>query len=260
MKIISLNCNGLRSATEKGLLEFIEKISPEIVSLQEIKASESQLDLNLWEKNGYMPYIYSAEKKGYSGTAIFTKHKPVIMSYGLTHPLYDSEARSILVSYNEFTLINTYFPSGTSGEERQKIKMEFLDFYYQKVLDWKKKYQKLILCGDFNIAHTKIDIHDPIRNAKNSGFLPEERTWLDKLFESGFVDTYRCANPNKTDEYSWWTYRSGARKNNKGWRIDYFVVTENIKSWVITSKIFTDIVLSDHAPLLLELEIPLSAR
>lgn len=255
MKFISLNCNGIRSASQKGFYDLIRDVSPDIVSLQEIKATSTQIDLEFWEKNGYSHYIFSAEKKGYSGTAVFSKIKPDKVSYGLNEKSFDIEGRNILLCFDKFTLVNTYFPSGTSGEERQKLKMKFLDFYYKKLIEWMQEYKKLIICGDFNIAHKEIDIHDPKRNAKNSGFLPEEREWLDLVFQSGLLDTFRYQNPDAKDMYSWWTYRSNARENNKGWRIDYFIVTENLKKFIVSSKIMKNFILSDHAPLLLELNV-----
>ncbi|NUM41210.1 MAG: endonuclease/exonuclease/phosphatase family protein, partial [Leptospiraceae bacterium] len=174
MKYICFNCNGIRSATSKGLMEFIQKENADIVALQEIKATEKDIGLEFWERLGYFPFIFSAEKKGYSGTAVFSKLKPKSFSYGLGHDFFDKEGRVILLEFKDFAFVNTYFPSGTSGEDRQKLKMEFLDYYNKKFIQWKKKYKKIILCGDVNIAHKEIDIHNPKGNEKNSGFLPEE--------------------------------------------------------------------------------------
>jgi exodeoxyribonuclease III len=254
MKLVSLNCNGIRSATSKGLLSFIQKEDADIVSFQEVKAETNQIDLVPWEQLGYTPFIYSATKKGYSGVAVFTKEKPKEAIFGLSNELYDSEGRSILLKFPNFTLVNTYFPSGTSGEERQSVKMQFLEHYLIKLAEWKQKYKKLVICGDVNIAHTEIDIHDPKGNKKNSGFLPEEREWLTKFLEAGMVDTFRFLNPDAAQAYSWWTYRFKARERNKGWRIDYFFTTENLKKKLIRSEIRTSPVLSDHAPIVLELE------
>ena len=230
MKLITLNCNGIRSAKNKGLFEYLKKENADILAFQEIKA-------------------------GYSGTAVFTKQKPKSQVIGLGHKLYDAEGRSILVEFKNFAFINTYFPSGTSGEERQNIKMEFLDYYLKKKVEWEKKYKKLIICGDVNIAHTPIDIHNPKGNEKNSGYLPEERQWVTDFLKSGMVDTFRVANPDKLHEYSWWTFRFNARKNNKGWRIDYFFITKNLTKNIISCKIDQSLVVSDHAPVVLEIDI-----
>ncbi len=255
MKLITLNCNGIRSAKSKGLFEFIKKQKADILAFQEIKAEHSQMNPEFFEELGYIPFVFSAQKKGYSGTAIFTKQKPKSHEIGLGHKLFDSEGRSILVEFKNFAFINTYFPSGTSGEERQAIKMEFLDFYSKKKAEWEKKYKKLIICGDVNIAHTPIDIHNPKGNEKNSGYLPEDRQWVSDFLDSGMVDALRVANPDKLHEYSWWTYRFNARANNKGWRIDYFFTTKNLTKSIRSCKIDQSLVVSDHAPVILELEI-----
>ena len=255
MKIISLNCNGIRSAFSKGFESFLKKEKPEVICFQEIKAEKDQIDLGSLEKMGYSLHFFSAKKKGYSGTSVFSKIKPVRVVIGMDHTLYDDEGRNIIAEFKNFAIINTYFPSGTSGEERQAIKMKFLDYFLKKEKEWEKKYSKLILCGDYNIAHTEIDIHDPKGNARNSGFLPEERKWVTKYIDSGLVDTFRHLQPDKKNEYSWWTYRFGARSRNKGWRIDYFFVTENLKKNLISSKIDQSVVVSDHAPLILEIDL-----
>ncbi len=254
MKFICLNCNGIRAATSKGLLDFIKKENPDIVAFQEIKAGEKDFDLESWKSLGYNPFIFSAEKKGYSGTAVFSKQNPKKFTFGIGDTLFDGEGRNILLEFKEFAFINTYFPSGTSGEERQKIKMEFLQSYEKKKTEWEKKYKKLIICGDVNIAHEEIDIHDPKGNAKNSGFLPEERKWVTRFLRDGIVDTFRHLHPNTKDEYSWWTYRFNARSRNKGWRIDYFLITKNLLKNLKSSRIDQSLVVSDHAPLILDME------
>lgn len=255
MKLITLNCNGIRSAKSKGLFEYIAKQKADILAFQEIKADESQLSLEFFIELGYKPFVFSAQKKGYSGTAIFTKQKPKASVIGLGHKLYDAEGRSILLEFKNFAFINTYFPSGTSGDERQAIKMEFLDYYLKKKNEWEKKYKKLIICGDINIAHTPIDIHNPKGNEKNSGYLPEERKWLTDFLASGMLDAFRVTNFDKLHEYSWWTYRFGARANNKGWRIDYFFTTKNLQKSIRSCAIDQSLVVSDHAPVILEIEI-----
>lgn len=255
MKLITLNCNGIRSAKSKGLFDYIKKEKADMLAFQEIKAEESQTNPEFFEELGYHPFVFSAEKKGYSGTAIFTKQKPKSHTIGIGHKLFDREGRSILLEFKNFAFINTYFPSGTSGNERQAIKMEFLDYYINKKSEWEKKYKKLIICGDVNIAHTEIDIHNPKGNEKNSGFLPEERQWVTEFLASGMVDVFRVANPDKLHEYSWWTYRFNARKNNKGWRIDYFFTTKNLTKNIRSCKIDQSLIVSDHAPVVLEIDI-----
>lgn len=255
MKLISLNCNGIRAAFQKGLKEFIEKENPDMIAFQEVKAEKDQIDLEFFQKNGYLEYLFPAQKKGYSGTAVFTKKKPNSVEIGLGHKLYDFEGRSILLDFKKFAFINTYFPSGTSGEERQAIKMQFLDYYLKKKSEWEKKYKKLIICGDVNIAHEEIDIHDPKGNKKNSGFLPEEREWVSKFLSTGMVDAFRFKNKEAKSEYSWWTYRFNARSRNKGWRIDYFFTTDNLKKAINSCRIDQSLVVSDHAPVILEIEI-----
>ncbi len=256
MKFICLNCNGIRAASSKGLKAFIEKENADIVAFQEIKATEKEIEMDFWKGLGYFPFVFSAEKKGYSGTAVFSKLQPKNTTFGLGHKLFDSEGRNIILEFGDFTFINTYFPSGTSGEDRQKIKMEFLGYYEKKFIEWKKKFGKLIICGDVNIAHEEIDIHNPKGNSKNSGFLPEEREWLTAFLSNGLLDTFRHLHPGAKDEYSWWTYRFQARANNKGWRIDYFFITKNLEKNLKSSRIDQSLVISDHAPLILEIDLP----
>ncbi len=253
LKILSLNCNGIRSATEKGLHSFITENTFDLIGYQEIKALEKDIDIPFYKNLGYESYIFPAEKKGYSGTAIFSKIPKDKIKFGIDDSLFDTEGRVITLQTKYITFINAYFPSGTSGEERQGLKMIFLDkiFTYINKL---KKNKKVILMGDINIAHTEIDIHDPKGNKKNSGFLPEEREWIDKLLQNNWVDGFRIVSPNVIDKYSWWTYRSGARKKNKGWRIDSFFLTDNLKHQIKDCGIYTDLVFSDHAPIYLEVE------
>lgn len=255
MKLITFNCNGYRAAYKKGLIDYLEKQDADIVCFQEIKAESKQMDISFFESKGYIPFIHSAQKKGYSGVAIFTKMKPVNSMIGIGNELYDSEGRTILLEFKNFALINTYFPSGTSGEERQAFKMKFLDHYNTKLEEWKLEYGKVIVCGDVNIAHKEIDIHDPKSNEKNSGFLPVEREWLTQFLDRGLVDVFRYMHPDKKDEYSWWTYRFGARSRNKGWRIDYFFVTENWKKKIQSASIHQDFHASDHAPVVVEFNL-----
>jgi exodeoxyribonuclease-3 len=253
LKILSLNCNGIRSATEKGLNSFISKNSFDLIAYQEIKALEKDIDISFYKNLGYESYIFPAEKKGYSGTAIFSKIPKDNIKLGIDDSLFDKEGRVITLDTKNITFINAYFPSGTSGEERQSIKMIFLDKIFTYINQLKKN-KKVILMGDINIAHTEIDIHDPKGNKKSSGFLPEEREWIDKLLQNNWVDGFRVVSPNLKDIYSWWTYRTNARAKNKGWRIDSFFLTENLKNQIKDCGIYMDLVFSDHAPIYLELE------
>ncbi|XDD52002.1 exodeoxyribonuclease III [Leptospira sp. WS92.C1] len=254
MKLISLNCNGIRSSLEKGLADYLKEAKPDFVCFQETKAMQDQVPASLWEEGKYTPIFNSAEKKGYSGVAILCKKPPLKTTLGLGDPFFDQEGRSIFLEYPDFALWNLYFPSGTTGEVRQTAKMKFLDLFQKEAEKRKKKHPNLILCGDVNIAHTPQDIHDPKGNAKSSGFLPEEREWLTGFLNKGWVDTFRYLYPDK-QEYSWWTFRAGARAKNKGWRIDYFFVTEELKKNVKSQTIYRDKPFSDHAPLVLEIKL-----
>lgn len=254
MKFLSFNCNGIRSAFAKGFGDWFFQQNYDILALQEIKATQKDIDLNLFDQAGYIPFIFSAQKKGYSGTAIFTKIKPKKSLFGIGHEFFDLEGRCIQLEFEKFTFLNCYFPSGTSGEERQALKMKFLEFIYDYLNKLKRSKKYIVVCGDVNIAHTEIDIHDPKGNAKNSGFLPEEREWVTKFLNSGWYDTFRICHPTSKDIYSWWTYRFNARNKNKGWRIDYFFVSKDLKDKVKDAGILTKLVFSDHAPIFLELE------
>lgn len=254
LSFISYNVNGIRAALRKGFAEWVAANDFDIIGLQETKAHKEQVGMQDLEALGYKHYWQSAEKKGYSGVAILSRQEPdlVIEQSGLDP--YDKEGRIIRADFGDWTLLNCYFPSGTSGDVRQGFKMEFLDDFLKWVQELRKERPKLLICGDYNIAHTPIDIHDPVRNKKNSGFLPEERAWLDKWFAAGFTDAYRHLNPELV-EYSWWTYRANARANNKGWRIDYMSVTDNLKDQLIESKHLSDAVHSDHCPVYVKMDI-----
>lgn len=255
LKILTYNVNGIRAALTKNLLGFLEKNKPDIVCIQEIKALPEQIDDTVFEHLGYKCYWYSAQKKGYSGTGILTKIKPQNVVFGSNHPLYDSEGRILRTDFYDFSVISAYFPSGSSGDERQKIKMEFLDFFYHYILELKKVRKNLIICGDYNICHQAIDIHDPIGNKDSSGFLPEEREWMSAFFKSGFTDTFRYIYPDLNNQYTWWSYRANARNNNKGWRIDYISVSEELKHFIRNAQILPYEMHSDHCPYFIEIEV-----
>lgn len=250
MQIISFNCNGIRSSLRKGFFEWLKKVNPDILCLQETKAYPHQMQLDDWKNLGYHDFHHTAKKPGYSSVSIFTKILPKKVITGINHPFFDEEGRSIALEFSNFLIWNVYFPSGTSGEERQSLKMEFLNYFLPYSKKIKKKYPNTILCGDVNIAHTELDIHNPKGNEKNSGFLPEEREWLTQFINSGWIDCYRFFHP-KSQEYTWWSYRFHSRKQNKGWRIDYFFTTSCLLSKIINCGIYHEFNGSDHAPIYL---------
>ncbi len=251
-RIISYNINGIRAGIKKGLLEWMKEEDFDIVCFQETKAQPEQIDTGAFETMGYHHYWHSAEKKGYSGVGTLSKREPDDVILGCGIEKYDREGRIIRTDFDDVTLLNCYFPSGTSGDERQGFKMEFLADFFRWIKELKAERPKLIIVGDYNIAHTEIDIHNPKGNKNNSGFLPEEREWMTKWFSSGFTDAYRHLNPEKV-EYSWWSYRAGARKNNKGWRIDYQSVSNPLKDKLQKAGQLNEAVHSDHCPVFVEI-------
>jgi exodeoxyribonuclease-3 len=252
MKIYTYNVNGIRSAINKGLLDWIHRNSPDILCLQELKSNADQVDLSSLENDGYRSFWYSAEKKGYSGVAILSKLKPLHVEYGCGNSIYDREGRILRLDFKEFSLMNVYIPSGSSGDERQAFKMKFLHFFIGYVAEIKKAHKKLIISGDFNICHQPIDIHNPVSNKNSSGFLPEERKWLSEFLETGFIDTFRFFN-KEPHQYSWWSFRFNARAKNLGWRIDYHVATSEMKKYLQSSAILPEVKHSDHCPVMLEI-------
>lgn len=253
MKIISYNLNGIRAAAGKGLFDWLEKENPDIFCVQETKAQPEQIDLLTFRSLGYeYNYLHSAQKKGYSGVGIFSKKEPDYYSVGMNHSLFDAEGRVIRADFGDLTVVCVYIPSGTTGDVRQAVKMEFLDFFTNYLLELRKERPNLIICGDYNICHKPIDINHPERHQKTSGFLPEERQWFDQLIELGFVDSFREFN-QEPEQYSWWSYRSNARAKNLGWRIDYHIVTESIRSRLKHAEIHPYVVFSDHSPVVLEI-------
>lgn len=254
LNIISYNVNGIRSAISKGFWEWIAEEQPDIVCLQETKALPTDVPVLELEAMGYRHCWYSAEKKGYSGVATFSKVAPDAVITGCGIAAYDREGRILRTDFGDWTLLNCYFPSGTTGEERQGFKMKFLDDFLAYVEDLKKERPKLIIVGDYNIAHREIDIHDPKGNKNSSGFLPEERAWLTRWFESGFKDAFRLTHPDKV-EYSWWSFRAGARGNNKGWRIDYQSVSDNLADKIISAGQLNDVKHSDHCPVKMVIDL-----
>ena len=256
MRIISYNTNGIRAAIKKGFLEWLATNPADVICVQETKALQSDVDVSEFEKLGYTSHWFSAQKKGYSGVAIFTKRKPDAVIEGNGFVQSDFEGRVIRADFGELTILNCYFPSGTSGDERQTYKYQWLKEMQQFVDELKKTRKQIILCGDYNIAHQPIDIHDPKGNKNTSGFLPEERNWLTEFFETGFIDTYRFKNPETVGGYSWWSQRfPSVRLQNKGWRIDYICVTTSLEESIKSATILPDIKHSDHCPIYVELDL-----
>lgn len=253
MKIISYNVNGIRAALNKGFADWLLEENPDIIGLQEVKALESQVDMSIFTDLGYCIYWYPAEKKGYSGVAILSKIAPNSIKYGMDNAQFDEEGRVIQANFDDFSFISAYFPSGTTGDIRQDFKYEFLDEMYTYSQGIIKDYPNLIISGDYNICHKAIDIHNPVSNKKSSGFLPEERAWMDKFTENGFSDSFRQFNEDP-DHYTWWSYRAGARSKNLGWRIDYHMITDQMKDKVKSSVILPEVVHSDHCPIAIELK------
>lgn len=254
MKIISYNVNGIRAAQRKGLLEWLAEASPDLLCLQETKAQPDQLDEALLKPEGYHTYWFSAEKKGYSGVAIYTKKEPKHVAYGIGMEAYDKEGRALRVDFEELSVLCLYLPSGSSGDHRQEAKDHFLEDFLPYVDKLKTEIPRLVICGDFNICHTVIDIHDPVRNKDSSGFLPHERAWLTDFLDLGFVDSFRMLHPDEPDHYSWWSYRANARARNKGWRIDYHMVTDSLQDRVKAAGMLTEVKHSDHCPIFLTLD------
>jgi exodeoxyribonuclease III len=252
MKIVTYNVNGIRSAMSKGLLPWLAGVDADVVCLQEIKAGPEQVAVGEIEALGYNHYWHPAQKKGYSGVAIFSRVKPTSVEYGCGIRTYDDEGRVLRADFGDISVMSVYHPSGSSGDERQAFKMKWLGDFHSYAAELKKSRPGLVLSGDFNICHRPIDIHNPVSNARSSGFLPEEREWMEQFINSGFIDTFRHFNPDP-HHYTWWSYRSGARKKNLGWRIDYHLASRELALRLKHAGILPDAVHSDHCPVVLEL-------
>ncbi|MCQ0111673.1 exodeoxyribonuclease III [Zhouia amylolytica] len=254
MKIISYNVNGVRAALRKGLIDWLKSADPDVLCLQEIKAMKEQVDLDLFEEIGYKyHYWFSAEKKGYSGVAILSKKEPDHIEFGTGIDYMDAEGRNLRADFNGLSVMSLYLPSGTNLA-RLEHKFKYMDDFQEYVDGLKQEKPNLVICGDYNICHQAIDIHDPVRNAKVSGFLPEERKWLDGFINKGFIDSFRYLN-KEPHNYSWWTYRANARANNKGWRIDYNMVSEPLQENIKRAVILPEAKHSDHCPIMVELDV-----
>lgn len=254
LKVISYNVNGIRSAIAKGFINWLADALPDVICLQEIKITRKDFDPKPFEAIGYNTYIFPATKPGYSGVAIFSKLKADNIIEGTEKHEYDKEGRNLRIDIGNLSIMSVYFPSGTTGDERQTIKMAYLDFFFDYINELKKKRPQLLVCGDFNICHREIDIHNPIANKNTSGFKPEERAWMEKFFTSGFIDTFRYFH-SEPHQYSWWSFRANARSNNKGWRIDYIAATKNLEKNLVEAQMFQQVKHSDHCPVYCKLKI-----
>lgn len=253
MKIITYNVNGLRAAITKGLYEWIKATDADVLCFQEVKSNADQVDTSYLESLGYIGYWFSAQKKGYSGVAIFSKIKPLHVEYGCGIEAYDYEGRVLRADFENFSVMNVYMPSGSSGEERQQFKYQWMNDFIPYLNKVKNEVKGLIVCGDYNICHKPIDIHNPKSNAKSSGFLPEEREWMSTFFDQGFIDAFRHLN-TEPHQYTWWSYRANSRAKNLGWRIDYHSITNNLLERLERVVILPEAKHSDHCPILLEIK------
>lgn len=252
MKIISYNVNGIRAALNKGFIDWVKAANPDVICLQEIKAIKEQLDLSLFEEAGYSyHYWFSAQKKGYSGVAILSKIEPKHVEYGTGIESMDFEGRNIRADFDSCSVMSLYLPSGTN-DARLNHKLEYMDMFQVYINTLKKNNPNLIICGDYNICHGEMDIHNPKMKGV-SGFLPVEREWIGSFIDSGFIDSFRYINP-ELQQYSWWSYRANSRANNKGWRLDYAMVSQSLQEKIKRAVILTDAVHSDHCPILVEID------
>ncbi len=249
-KISSLNINGIRAGERKGFSQWIHNENPDIICLQELKAMEEQIPGEIRDLE-YHQYYHPAEKKGYSGVGILTKEKPITIQIGMNRDWIDSEGRVIMGEYDQFRIFSVYVPSGTSGDERQQVKYQFMDEFFDFINPYLEDDKPTIFAGDFNIAHNEIDIHNPVANKNNSGFLPEERKWFSKVLNTGFIDAFRTLHTDEKDLYSWWSYRAASKKRNKGWRIDYHLVNPATEQFIQNGRIEFNLDVSDHAPVTL---------
>lgn len=252
MQLISYNINGIRAALRNGLADWLSGHNFDILCFQEVKATHDVVDLTPFEQLGYQYHWHAAEKKGYSGVATFSRIAPTNVVTGCGLAVYDSEGRILRTDFDDLTVLNCYFPSGTTGEVRQGVKMEFLRDFYDYVQELRQTRPNLIVVGDYNIAHNAIDIHDPVRNKNVTGFLPDERAWMDRWFAADMTDAFRYKHPTDV-AYSWWSYRAGARSSNKGWRIDYASVSEPLRPRIDDCNMLPDAVHADHCPVWLSM-------
>ncbi len=254
MKLVSWNVNGIRAAHRKGFLDWLHAASPDVLTVQETKAHPEQLAAKLRQPDGYHTWWASAERKGYSGVGLFSKSQPRDVQIGLGIEKFDSEGRTIIADYGDFTLMTTYLPNGKASEERLRYKMEYKEAFLDYANGLRAAGKSVVFCGDINTAHNEIDLTHPKPNSKYSGFLREERDWIDKVMEQGYIDIYRHLNPEEEGAYSWWSMRGGARAKNVGWRIDYFFISPDLLERVVDAEIHANVMGSDHCPISLTLD------
>ena len=253
MKIISYNVNGIRAALKKGFLDWLQVANPDVICIQETKAHKEQVEVSLFEEAGYpFHYWFSAQKKGYSSVAIFCKEKPKHIAYGTGIESMDFEGRNLRVDFEGISVMSLYLPSGTNLD-RLNFKLNYMDQFQEYITNLKHEIPNLVICGDYNICHEEIDIHNPKMKGV-SGFLPEERTWIGDFIDSGFIDSFRFKNPER-QEFSWWCYRANARANNKGWRLDYAMVSASLQNKISRAYILPEAKHSDHCPIVVELNL-----
>jgi exodeoxyribonuclease-3 len=253
-RLYSWNVNGLRAAHRKGFLDWLADVKPDVIGLQETKCHPDQLDDELRNPPGYHTYWASAEKKGYSGVALYSREKPQSVQIGLGIDEFDSEGRTIVADYGDYVLITAYFPNGSRDHHRVPYKMSYKQAFLDFCNDLRNEGRQVIFCGDVNTAHQEIDLARPKQNQKTTGFLPIERAWIDKVVEQGYVDTFRALHPEQTGGYTWWSYVGGARNRNVGWRIDYFFISPDVLPAVKAAEIHADVLGSDHCPVSLTLD------
>ncbi|MBP5775867.1 MAG: exodeoxyribonuclease III [Clostridiales bacterium] len=255
MRIVSWNVNGIRAVAGKGFTDAVKAMDADIIGIQETKAQPDQLGPEITQLDGYKSWFYSAERKGYSGTALYSRIEPKDVTFGLGTDEFDHEGRTICADFGKFVLFNIYFPNGGRGDDYVKFKLRFYDCFLDRVRDLESKGREVICCGDVNTAHKEIDLSNPKANSKISGFLPEERVYMDKFAEAGLTDTFRMLYPDKPECYTWWSYKTAARERNVGWRIDYFFTTKGLNPDVKESNMMSDVMGSDHCPIYLDLNI-----
>ena len=254
LTLLSWNINGARAVYKKGFLDWLAQTAPDIMCLQEIKAEENQLPADLARPAGYHAYWHSAERKGYSGTALLTREEPLAVQFGLGRDEFDQEGRTIIAKYPAFTLLNCYFPNGGRDNSRVPFKLAFYDAFLEKCEQLRQQGQPVIFTGDVNTSHNPIDLARPKDNEKNTGFLPEERAWLDKVVAAGYIDTFRHFYPDATEQYTWWSMPQRARERNVGWRLDYFFVSPELRPNLADAFIWPEVMGSDHCPVGLRLQ------
>lgn len=252
-RLLSWNVNGIRAIYKKGMLDFLYEQKPDVLCIQETKAHKEQLVKKLLSPEGYNAYFCSAERKGYSGVAVYSKHEPVNVRCGMGVEEFDKEGRVIEVEFEDFTLLNIYFPNGKASKERLDYKMGFYDAFLNQIEEMRSNGKKIVFCGDVNTAHREIDLARPKENADTSGFLPMEREWIDKVISKGYIDTFRVFD-EEGENYSWWDYKTRARQRNVGWRIDYFFISEELRNNLKGASIMNEIMGSDHCPIEIDLE------